>query len=229
MEATRADRSVVLELAAIGAAALVFVATFQVRPPYLDFALAAAAVALIVLSAARSRRFWALARSVIRPVPRGAWQAAPLHGRCVVVRRGRGSQHGGRQRYGERFGNWQSFAALNSWRCSSSTSFSSTGSAAGSAPVPVDRADGRRVRGVHFRAGPSWRRPPAGSVGTHLLPLAQLCRSPYRTRAGTAPTTAFGNDLLERCCLARAVAAITARDCACCAPCSVAATETGGA
>ena len=43
MDATRADRSVVIELAAIGAAALVFVATFQVRPPYLDFVLAAAA------------------------------------------------------------------------------------------------------------------------------------------------------------------------------------------
>jgi membrane protease YdiL (CAAX protease family) len=76
MEATRADRSVVLELAAIGAAAFVFVATFQVRPPYLDFVLAAAAVALIVLSAARSRRLWALARSVDPTGARGAWLAA---------------------------------------------------------------------------------------------------------------------------------------------------------
>src|SRR5690606_17928475 len=41
-------RSVAVELAAIGAAALVFVATFRVRPPWLDFALAGAAVALIV-------------------------------------------------------------------------------------------------------------------------------------------------------------------------------------
>ena len=70
------DRSVVLELGAIAAAALVFVATFQVRPPYLDFVLAAAAVALIVFSAARSRRFWALARSVDATGTRGAWKAA---------------------------------------------------------------------------------------------------------------------------------------------------------
>ena len=76
MGATRADRSVVLELAAIGAAALVFVATFRVRPPYVDFILAAAAVALIVFSAARSRRLWALARSVDPTGARGAWQAA---------------------------------------------------------------------------------------------------------------------------------------------------------
>jgi membrane protease YdiL (CAAX protease family) len=70
------DRSVVLELCAIGLAALVFVATFQVRPPYLDFVLAAGAVALIVSSAARSRRFWALARSVDATGARGAWKAA---------------------------------------------------------------------------------------------------------------------------------------------------------
>ena len=76
MDATRADRSVMLELAAIGAAALVFVATFQVRPPYLDFVLAAAAVALIAFSAARSRRLWALARSVDPTGARGAWIAA---------------------------------------------------------------------------------------------------------------------------------------------------------
>jgi hypothetical protein len=65
----------VLELAAIGAAALVFVATFQVRPPYLDFVLAAAAVALIVVSTARSKRLWALARSVDPAGVRGAWAA----------------------------------------------------------------------------------------------------------------------------------------------------------
>jgi hypothetical protein len=76
METTRADRSVILELAAIGAAALVFVATFQVRPPYLDFVLAAAAVALIALSAARSRRLWAFARSADATGVRGAWWAA---------------------------------------------------------------------------------------------------------------------------------------------------------
>ena len=71
----RADRSVALELAAIGIAAVVFVATFQVRPPYVDFVLAAAAVALIVGSAARSRRLWALARSIDPQGSRGAWRA----------------------------------------------------------------------------------------------------------------------------------------------------------
>jgi hypothetical protein len=73
----RADqRSVALELAGIGAAAIIFVATFQVRPAYLDFVLATAAVALIVLTAARSRRLWALARSVDPTGARGAWIAA---------------------------------------------------------------------------------------------------------------------------------------------------------
>jgi membrane protease YdiL (CAAX protease family) len=51
-------RSVTLELVAIGAAALIFVATFRVRPAYVDFALAGIAVALIAASARRSRRFW---------------------------------------------------------------------------------------------------------------------------------------------------------------------------
>jgi membrane protease YdiL (CAAX protease family) len=53
----------------------VFVATFRVRPPWVDFALAAAAVALIVASAARSRRLWSLAAA---PAPGGApaaWRA----------------------------------------------------------------------------------------------------------------------------------------------------------
>src|SRR5688572_7717132 len=82
----RADRSVALELTAIGAAAIVFVATFQVRPPYLDFVLAAAAVALIVFSAARSRRLWALARSVDTRGSRGAWVAAlAFTGAALVV------------------------------------------------------------------------------------------------------------------------------------------------
>jgi membrane protease YdiL (CAAX protease family) len=66
--------SVAWELAAIGVATAAFVASFQVRPPYLDFALAAAAVALIVSSAARSRRLWTLARPAV-PAGRGAWRA----------------------------------------------------------------------------------------------------------------------------------------------------------
>jgi membrane protease YdiL (CAAX protease family) len=108
------DRSVVLELCAIGVAALVFVATFQVRPPYLDFALAAAAVALIVFSAARSRRFWALARSVDATGARGAWKAAlaftavalvVLAAAAIAVARASGTPAL------ERFANWHMLAA----------------------------------------------------------------------------------------------------------------------
>ena len=108
------DRSVVLELCAIGLAALVFVATFQVRPPYLDFALAAAAVALIVFSAARSRRLWELERSVDPTGARGAWKAASvftgaallvLAGAAVVVARAAGTPAA------ERFASWHLLAA----------------------------------------------------------------------------------------------------------------------
>ena len=103
------DRSVVLELGAIAAAALIFVATFRVRPPYVDFVLAAAAVALIVLSAARSRRLWELQRSVDPTGARGAWKAAlvftgvalaVLAGAAVLVARTAGTTPM------ERFGNW---------------------------------------------------------------------------------------------------------------------------
>lgn len=52
-----------------------FVATFRVRPPWLDFALAGAAVALIVASAARSRRLWSLAAAVSPGGSRAAWRA----------------------------------------------------------------------------------------------------------------------------------------------------------
>jgi hypothetical protein len=109
MDAMRADRSAALELAAIGAAAIAFVATFQVRPPYLDFVLAAAAVALIVFSAARSRRFWALARSVDPTGARGAWKAAlvftavalvVLAAAALLAARAAGAPAA------ERFGNW---------------------------------------------------------------------------------------------------------------------------
>jgi membrane protease YdiL (CAAX protease family) len=111
---TRADRSVLLELAAIGAAAAVFVATFRVRPPYLDFALAAAAVALIVLSAARSKRLWSLARSVDPTGARGAWRAAlaftglalaALVVAAVLVARATGTP------LAARFGNWHVLVA----------------------------------------------------------------------------------------------------------------------
>ncbi len=71
-------RSVALELAVVAAAALAFVATFRVRPLYVDFALAAAAVGLIALSARRSTALWttaAPAGAVPRRV-RDAWLAS---------------------------------------------------------------------------------------------------------------------------------------------------------
>jgi hypothetical protein len=109
-----ADRSVALELVGIGAAAIVFVATVRVRPPYLDFVLAAAAVALIVGSAARSRRIWTLAQSVDPRGARGAWQAAlgftalalaVLAAAAVLVARASGVA------LADRFGNWHMLAA----------------------------------------------------------------------------------------------------------------------
>jgi len=110
----RADRSVVIELAGIGLAATIFVATFQVRPSSLDFVLAAAAVALIVFSAARSRRLWALARSVDPAGTRGAWLAAlsftgvalaVLAAVAVFTARAAGAP------LAERFGNWHMLVA----------------------------------------------------------------------------------------------------------------------
>jgi hypothetical protein len=109
-----ADRSVALELAGIGAAAVVFVATVRVRPPYVDFVLAAVAVALIVGSAARSRRIWTLARSVDPRGARGAWHAAlgftalalgVLAVAAVLVARASGVA------LADRFGNWHMLAA----------------------------------------------------------------------------------------------------------------------
>jgi hypothetical protein len=110
----RADRSVILELAAIGAAAAVFVATFQVRPPYVDFALAAAAVALIVVSTARSRRLWALARSVDPTGTRGAWRAALAFTAVALVVLGAAAAITARAAdtpLGARFGNWHMLVA----------------------------------------------------------------------------------------------------------------------
>jgi hypothetical protein len=110
----RADRSVMLELAAIGLAAVVFVATFQVRPPYLDFVLAAAAVALIVASAARSRRLWAVARSVDPQGARGAWQAALVFTAAALVVLALAALLAARSAGApalERFANWHMLAA----------------------------------------------------------------------------------------------------------------------
>jgi membrane protease YdiL (CAAX protease family) len=109
----RADRSVALELTAIGAAAIVFVATVRARPPYVDFVLAAVAVALILASAARSRRLWTLARGVDPQGSRGAWLATlaftgaaliVLAAAAVFVARASGESPA------ERFGNWHMLA-----------------------------------------------------------------------------------------------------------------------
>jgi membrane protease YdiL (CAAX protease family) len=103
------QRSVILELSIIGALALLFVATAPVRPAYVDFVLAGAAVALIVLSARRSRLLWALAPPPAAPDVRSAWQLAggftvlslvALAGVGVIVARLRG------EAWQPRFLNW---------------------------------------------------------------------------------------------------------------------------
>jgi membrane protease YdiL (CAAX protease family) len=108
------DRSVAWELGGIVAAAAVFVASFQVRPPYVDFVLAALAVALIVGSAGRSRRLWALARAPDASSARPAWRASlaftatalgVLAVAGVAVARSTGAPAG------ERFANWHVLAA----------------------------------------------------------------------------------------------------------------------
>jgi len=69
------DRSVAWELLGLGAATAVFLASFEVRPRYVDLVLAVAAVALIVTSSARSRRLWTLARAPELDAGREAWNA----------------------------------------------------------------------------------------------------------------------------------------------------------
>jgi membrane protease YdiL (CAAX protease family) len=83
----QARRSVVLEVAALALATAVFLATFQVRASYVDFALAAAAVALIVASARRSRRLWELARPTAAgdEAARGSYRSAVLLAAAFTV------------------------------------------------------------------------------------------------------------------------------------------------
>lgn len=76
---------VAIELAAIAIAALIFVATVRVRPAYLDLALAAAAVALIALSARRSARLWGGASTVVEPDARMAWLASAAFTAIALV------------------------------------------------------------------------------------------------------------------------------------------------
>jgi hypothetical protein len=111
-------RSVALELAAVGIAALLFVATFRVRPPYVDLALAAAAVALIASSARRSTALWAAAahQSAARPV-REAWLASGCFtAAALVVLAALGASgvlDGGELKpSGEKFANWHFLLAV---------------------------------------------------------------------------------------------------------------------
>jgi hypothetical protein len=68
-------RSVAIELACIAILAAVFVATFRVRPAYVDFALAGVAVVLIVASARRSRRLWEVTPASTVSAPQHVWLA----------------------------------------------------------------------------------------------------------------------------------------------------------
>jgi membrane protease YdiL (CAAX protease family) len=74
-----------VELAAIAIAALVFVGTVRVRPPYLDFALAAAAVALIALSARRSTQLWHTTGATSEKRTREAWLASAAFTAAALI------------------------------------------------------------------------------------------------------------------------------------------------
>jgi membrane protease YdiL (CAAX protease family) len=75
-------RSVALELAALGTAAVLFIATLRVRPPYVDFVLAATAVALIFATAGRSARLW---RQAPPPLVDNAHAAAARAGAFTLL------------------------------------------------------------------------------------------------------------------------------------------------
>lgn len=105
-------RSVTLELGGLGAATLVFLATFTVRPAYVDFILAGAAAVLILIARPRSRRLWEAAftptedrraRYLSSGIAVGAFTAlalATLAGAAVVAARQPGAAT-----LGARFGN----------------------------------------------------------------------------------------------------------------------------
>ena len=110
-----ARKVVALELLGIGAAALVFLLTFRVRPAYVDFALAGVAVVLIAASAQRSRRLW---DAVLTPgdtpkhrawVASGAFTAAAL---LVLVALAALNAAGSPQTFGQRATNWHVVIAM---------------------------------------------------------------------------------------------------------------------
>jgi hypothetical protein len=114
--------SVALELAVVAAAALAFVATFRVRPPFVDFALAAAAVVLIVLSARRSTALWSTGVPAGRGPPRvrDAWLAsAAFTATALAALAALGASLGGSALLGgeatpfaERLANWHVLLAV---------------------------------------------------------------------------------------------------------------------
>jgi membrane protease YdiL (CAAX protease family) len=107
---------VAIELAGLSVAALVFVGTVRVRPPYLDFALAGAAVALIALSARRSTRLWQAASAPRLANAREAWLASIAFTAVALVALGALGALGTFDASGssliERVGNWHILIAV---------------------------------------------------------------------------------------------------------------------
>ncbi len=84
----------IVEIAALLAASALFLATFRIRPAYVDFLLAGAAVALIAASAPRSRRLWTAVplSPDAKPSQRAAWLAtAAFTGAALVALAGLGT------------------------------------------------------------------------------------------------------------------------------------------
>lgn len=113
-------RSVAYELTALGAVTLIFVATFTVRPAYVDFLLAAAAVALILLSVRRSRRLWALSFTPLETRGaryRAAFTAVGIFTAIALVVLAAaallGASRPGEAGIAERFGNWHMLLAAS--------------------------------------------------------------------------------------------------------------------
>jgi hypothetical protein len=112
--------SVALELAAVGVAALAFVATFRVRAPYVDLMLAAAAVALIALSARRSTALWDAGPRREESRIRDAWLAsAAFTATALAALAALGASLGGSALLGgeatpfaERLANWHVLLAV---------------------------------------------------------------------------------------------------------------------
>jgi len=80
-----ARRSIARELGAIGLLAAAFLVAFRTRSPYVDFALAALAVGLIVLSERRSRVLWSQRRAAPPDAVRSAWLATSAFTAAALI------------------------------------------------------------------------------------------------------------------------------------------------